>query len=144
MLLMCHLLTFPTLETLWKKIYTCTQKYQEKIQWIICEHNSSKCRVGNSLIGISRDSLIFCERKTKRLICWWKIVVCSSRSFVMSDRCKSLMVALCKQQWEQITHIALLFKATWVICSGLLFKKEKLSEEQWEPFALWHKKGKKR
>ena len=51
----------------------------------------------------------------------------SSLSFVMSDLSGSLTITL-------------LFRATWVIRSRSLFKKERLSEERWERFPLWHKK----
>ena len=91
-------------------------------------------RVGNSLIGFLSDSLIFCEQKSDSLMkksesplslfCHEQPErIPHGRSFVKSDRSESLTVAL-------------LFWAIWVI------RSRSLSKEQWELFALWHKKGK--
>ena len=46
----------------------------------------------------------------------------------------------CYERPERITHVSILFRATWVICSWLLFKKEQISEEQREWFTFWLKK----
>ena len=69
------------------------------------------------LIGLSSNSLIFCERKSRSLVkkseranCSWKRANCSHHSFVISDLSKSLTVNLLS--W-----------ATWVNCSSRSLKK---------------------
>ena len=99
-------------------------------------------RVGNSLFGFLRELLIFCEQKRESAFCsffeqiakslfckGWLEQIADCHSFLMSDRSDSLMVAL----FKKIDVSELL---------SLLFKKEQLSKEEWERFALGHKKRK--
>ena len=77
-------------------------------------------QVGNSLIGFSSNSLVFCERKL--LFCHERPErIAHGLSFVKSDESESLKLL------------------------KLLFKKsayERRVNERRERFALWHKKGK--
>ena len=97
-------------------------------------------RVGNSLIDFL---FVFCE---------WK-----SESVIHSFLSRSNFGSFLKSDVSESLTVALLWWATWANCSshsfvkcdgsGLLkslFKKEQMSEEQREPFALWHKKGESR
>ena len=72
-----------------------------------------RLRVGNLLLGLLRESLVFCEQKSKIAIRSWKTV-------------NPLQLLFCKEQREQFAHCCSLKRAT----------------EQGEQFGLGHKKGK--
>ena len=86
------------------------------------------------------------------VFCEWK-----SESVIHSFLSRSNFGSFLKSDVSESLTVALLWWATWANCSshsfvkcdgsGLLkslFKKEQMSEEQREPFALWHKKGESR
>ena len=68
------------------------------------------------------------------------IVFLSNRSGCSFVQCNSQLLFRYERP-ERITHVDLLFRATWAIGLQSLFIKEQMSEERWEQFALWHKKG---
>ena len=82
-----------------------------------------KIRVGNLLFGFSSKSLLFCEPKSDSLL----------------KKSKSLLSLFCTEQQERFAHSHSFEKSESLLS---LFKKEQLSEEQRERFALGNKKGK--
>ena len=75
----------------------------------------------------NRLFLLFGERKSESVIhsFWGESLSCA---FLKSDVCKLLTLALCLERPERFAHRP-------------SFKKEPLSEEQREWFAVWNKKG---
>ena len=89
-------------------------------------HACSYFRVGNSLISFLSDSLIFCKRKSDSLV----------------KTSKLLPLLLCRERHEQIAHGHSFVKSDGSKSLKSLFKKERMSKEQQELFALGHKRGK--
>ena len=89
---------------------------------------SSFVRVGNSLIGFSSESLVFCEQKSERVIHFKK----------RENRSQSLF---CKEGGEQFALGRSFLKSNESKSLPSLFKKEWLSTEWWEGLALGHKKA---
>ena len=73
---------------------------------LCCEAGS---RVGNSLFGFSNKSLAFCEGNSEIVIRSWKRVIRSCRSFVKSDGCESLRVALLQRDGSHTLTVTLLW-----------------------------------
>ena len=82
--------------------------------------------VGNLLIGFSSDLLVFCERKSDSLV----------------KKNKSIQSLFCHERPEWITHSRSFVKSHGSKMLKSLLKKERMSEERWEQFALGYKKGK--
>ena len=119
----------------WKQLFESTMvKFLDFVLFFQRSFAALKAGLGicSIAIWVIRSFLWAKEQKSIRS---WKRAIASvsflswayDRSFVKSDRSESLTITL-------------LFRATWVIRSQSLFKKERLSEERRERFPLWHKK----
>ena len=96
----------------WQEQFPFIQRAMKSNSLFCFGHKRGKARVENLLISFSSALLVFCERKSERVICSWKRVNCSRRSFFISNLSKSLTVALLS--WS-----------TWANRSRWLFCKER-------------------
>ena len=91
----------------WQEQFPFLQRAMKSNSLFCFGHKRGKARVENLLISFSSALLVFCERKSERVICSWKRVNCSRRSFFISNLSKSLTVALLS--WS-----------TWANCSFVM------------------------
>ena len=78
-------------------------------------------------LSFTSNLLIFCERKSDLLV----------------KKSELLPLLFCLQQPEQITHSHSFVKRYMSKLLKTLFKKERMSQERWERFALWPINGEK-
>ena len=71
------------------------------------------------------------------------LVICEQKSDLLMKQNESLPPLFCHLQPEQITHGRFFVKSNGSKSLKLLYKKEWMSEEQWERFVIGQKKGKK-